>query len=409
MAIREVAARGRSEAPKYISAVTSIRVSMSLITYILVIIVALVIPKPVTEKMLIIIYGLSLLPIAFSFTWLFVAREELHANMIATIGGQVIHLALVLIFISAPCDLNKIPWIWLALNGITSLILVVMEISKYGVFRFSIDWQLWKSLFKESLPMAAAGFLWLPFHSIDIFLLSYVKGDIEVGWYSSARKLVFYALTGGVAFSMAIFPILSQKFKEGVSRAKSLIEQSVRLVFAFGLPVGIGGVILSKPIQLFLYGAEYEQGHYAMQFLIWVVLFIIMYYLGQVAVTAAGKQRYYLYAVALGMSVSIVLDFALVFRFGYIGVSIGTLAGEATVGIYLLLRLKQIVNFKLISPFVRPLAASVIMGIFLLFLPQWHVLILIALGALVYFIFLVVFGGVNKEDWLLVKNQIFKK
>ena len=106
--------------------------------------------------------------------------------------------------------------------------------------------------------------------------------------------------------------------------------------------------------------------------------------------------------------VNVVLNLLVIPKYGYIGSSWATVVTELFLFLFNYALIRRSLFTLSLKDFIKPAIAGIIMGGILYFLPAWNVLILIAIGAVIYFILLFLLGGIQKEDLRIVATFVKK-
>ena len=91
----------------------------------------------------------------------------------------------------------------------------------------------------------------------DVIILGILTNSTVVGYYSGAEKLIVCARRGIGAVSDAIYPFISQKFKESKDTAFSFLRKQLTVYLIFGVSVGFMILFLSPVVVPWLLGDKY--------------------------------------------------------------------------------------------------------------------------------------------------------
>src|ERR1041384_1773966 len=100
-------------------------------------------------------------------------------------------------------------------------------------------------------------------------MLRLMRTDEEVGWDNAADNVLapLIALRFIVIFSLN--PAFSRLFAQAPQEMEREANRVIRFCLYVALPVGVGGMILAKPIVRMLYGEAYAPAADALAVLIW--------------------------------------------------------------------------------------------------------------------------------------------
>jgi O-antigen/teichoic acid export membrane protein len=292
------------------------------------------------------------------------------------------------------------------INVLFSLYITIKVFAKPS---FRIDLKSWKSTVKEALPFGLTAVFVTVYFQIDTVMLSIMKGDAVVGWYNAAYKLVLALMFIPTTFVGSMFPIISRFYMSSQNSLKVAYGKTFKYLTMIGLPLAIGATILADKIVLIVYGKGFGNSTIALQILIWAMVLMFLTYLFGTVLESINRQREVTKIAGINTLVNICLNLLLIPRFSYIGASVATVATEA-VGFILLFYYisKHLHAAPLLKLTLKPLMASLPMGLFIFYFKGINTVVLIAVAVLLYFGMIHWLRGVSEEDIGLFK-QVFKK
>jgi O-antigen/teichoic acid export membrane protein len=321
-------------------------------------------------------------------------------------------LALTFVYIASALEFNLyIVAFVILLSEIPPLILFIKISKKFTTLSIIWDTVTIKYLLKECWPLATMAILVTLYYRIDTIMLSFLKGDEAVGYYNGAYIILSSLLLLPDAFVRSIFPLMSDFYQTGIlSLAKTFIRSFKYLITAAILIVCIG-FMLSKEIILFLYGDDFLPSASALEILIFAGGIIFISTLVSTTLTAVNKQRINMWLALINVFCNIVLNLLLIPKWSYIGASIATVITEG-IGCVLafMINLKNFEISFLKWSYLRyltigiPIALSVVL---IKALQGLHILMIIPLVSLSYFITLLILQWFDDEDKNIIK-QIMK-
>jgi O-antigen/teichoic acid export membrane protein len=280
--------------------------------------------------------------------------------------------------------------------GIATLIYIYRKDSRS--ISFKIDLPFWKEIFSHSLPMAASYLLIQIYLNFDMLLLGFIHGEKTVGLYSAAYKVITMINMFGLYYFLALFPNISRMYESSTEKMKGLLSRSLKNISLVALPLCVGGTIVARPLITLIFGNEFAMSALPFKILIWnvAVIWISLHY-GNTLI-ACNRQNQYMVGVAIGAVTNIVLNLIFIPRYGMTAAAITTVLSELIVLWFMYLKLNTILRLSFLGLIPKPLLASIIMGITLYLVPEWHVIALIFIGAGTYFLSAIAIGAVSKED-----------
>jgi len=181
-----------------------------------------------------------------------------------------------------------------------------------------------KSL-KTALPYGIHAILATLYFQIDTVLLSYFKGNIEVGYYQAAMRILMATMIVYEVIVSAFFPVIGASIRNDKEKFEKYAMFLNKIVIYVGLVFGIGIFIFSEPMIKLLYGSQYQNSVIIMQIL---AIVIFLRFLGAgyaLFITVAEGQKYRAIGVSLSVIVSIILNILLIPKLGGIGAAVASL------------------------------------------------------------------------------------
>ncbi|MFC1914661.1 flippase [Chloroflexota bacterium] len=403
-------ARDKEKIKDYVGSTLTLRLCLATIGFVLLLLVALFINKPLEIKYIIILYGLGLIPIGLSFAWVFRGVEKMEYIGLGRILTGVIYIVLVLSFFKSSEQLLLVPCFWVGSNLLAAGLLISIFVRSFGKPRLRFNLASWRSLLKQALPMGFAVIMGYIMLSIDTVMLGFMKSNEEVGYYNAAYKIIIFLSMMSASYSETIYPLASSYYQVSLDSLKRLLQFSTKLMSTLALPLAVGGTILARPIMNLIFGAKYDNGIIALQILIWATAVAMVRLAYSRGLLSSDRERRFARVVTAGAIVNIILNLILIPPLGFIGAAIATVAAETVVFLGFYTEFRKVMEVPLARHLVKPLIASAIMSLFL----YWgldglnlNVIALIFGGAFIYFVFLLAIKGLSKQEMRLIRSTVF--
>ena len=407
--IREVA-RDKSQASKYLNNVISMRALLSLIIFALISITINAMDYPAGTKNVVYLFGIYTLVVSFSnvFKMTFHAFEKMEYAAGITIFTNIIRVALGLLVLFLGYGLIELALVFL-LSGAFDLLLSFLVCERRFVKpKLELDFEFWRSTIKIALPIGMLSIFGLIYIRIDTVMLSMMKGDAVVGWYNAAYGLVLAFTPIPSLFLNALFPLMSRYYVSSNDSLKLTYEKSFKYLFILGLPLALGITLLADRFILLFYGQQFYPSIIALQILAWEILLIFSYGpLGALLVTT-DRQNEMVILLGITALVNVILNLILIPPLSYVGAAIATIITETILlGLYVYYLSKYFYTLPLHKIVIKPIVASLVMGIFIYFCGSINLLPLVILAITLYFVILYLIRGLSKEDIVLLLD-VFK-
>ena len=400
--------RDPSMAPKLIGNAYFIRLILTVFAVVLSMIVISFMSYPADTTTYIYIASFTVLFISFSdlYATIFQANLKMGYREIAKLAFKIISAALIFWIIFSQGTLTQV-MIALVFSEMVKTLISYLFSRKLVRPRFEIDFGLWKYLFKEALPIALAGVIFIIYFRIDVLMLSIMQGDAEVGLYSAAYKLSEPLSLIPIALLTSMFPIMSASFKTSKERLIRIYRLCVRYLFIIMLPIAIGTTILADRIIFLVYGTEFAGSATALQILIWTLVFTSAGYVLTNLLISIGKQKLYTSSMVLCAIANVTLNFILIPALSYNGAAIATVATNAVLfmaSFYFVSKHLQLPPVR--KTLIKSVISGLLMGAFVYYIIDVNIFLLILLAIVVYLIALLFLNTFSEEDIDVINRVI---
>ncbi|SDF24808.1 Membrane protein involved in the export of O-antigen and teichoic acid [Methanolobus vulcani] len=346
--------------------------------------------------------------ISYLFESLFQANLKMQYSSIGLISSKFIYAIFVFIFIYLHYPIIYFFYGYVAAESIR-MILAMFYSKKFINLHFSIDFGMWKYLFKECLPFIAGYALFIIYYRIDILMLSKMVGNTAVGLYSAAYKLTDPLLFLPGALASTMMPVMSKLYHENVSKLNYTYSLGCKYILQLMLPITMGLFLLSDRIIHLLYSADYNYSVITLQILSLTVIFNSINSIQSSLLTSSNRQKMNTISVGICCVINIILNIILIPLYSYNGAAIATL-----ISVILLFISESIFIYKSFSyiPLNKSsfmiILSSVIMGLVLSMLPKINMFLTIIICAVLYLCLLVLFKSISGDDYLMLKSLVKK-
>lgn len=263
---------------------------------------------------------------------------------------------------------------------------------------FSKD--LIKKIIFAALPFTLSGFFAIFLTNTDIFLIGWFLDATQVGIYAAGLRIIQLLYILPSIITLSFLPVFSKLANQDNQKFKILLEKGLKILSLIAFPLTIGGIILAKPIILFIFGKEYVSG--ALSFAILSLTISIDFYASILmnAIFAYDKQKYLSFYTGIGAIFNVILDLILIPRYGITGSAIATFFAQLISNIYLWNRMYKINQFQFLSLIKKGLLSAFLMGFLCLILNLFNIQVLINIFISGIFYFIILY---------LLKEPIFKE
>jgi O-antigen/teichoic acid export membrane protein len=410
LTIREVA-RDKNLAGKYLGNIVVIKVPLSIITFCLIVFIINMMHYPADTTMAVYLAGISVILTSFSqlFRSIFVAFERMEYEAFLNIVKTIITVSLGLLVLFSGYGLIELVSVFVVAGLVDFCLSIFITLRKFVKPKIEIDLDFWKRSILTALPFALLSVVSIIYLRIDTVMLSVMKGDEVVGWYSAAYTILLAMLFIPEIFSYAIFPSMSKFFVSSKDALKTTLEKSSKYLFIIGLPTMLGLILLADKIVLIIYGIKFTNSIIALQILsLYLPLRFVNYILAR-TLYSIDKQMSVALTVTITAAANVVLNLFLIPILSFIGAAIATVLTEIILfALYFYFISKYFHRLTLHKIFIKPSISCLVMGIFIYQFKEIILFLLIPLATFLYFGLLYLLRTFSEEDMLLFK-QVMKK
>jgi O-antigen/teichoic acid export membrane protein len=375
--------------------VAVIKTAIVLVAIITLALVAAALEKPVEVKLVVLLSGLTLLPLALDTRWVYrgLARNRwVGASMVL---AQMIYVLCLLTAVRTPAD---VVWVLPALAfgelvGVCYLVLPLLR-----EWNRKVDLERAWDIFRSSGFLVASSILGAVTRTVDVILIALLLGEAQVGLYTAAYRICFLVVALALALHSAYLPRLARAAVEGLEATNALTRRAFHSAASLAVPCAIGGWILAGPMLANLFGEPFSPARDSLRLLLVAmgVLFLDGVLLQILVVFDRTRPELLIRGTAAGLNV--VLNLLWIPRYGIEGAAMATVLAEIAV---LLLRLMvgRRLGIKIGGGLlVKPLLASAVMaGVMILIGPlvPWWVMLLT--GGVTYLVCLAALRGLPQD------------
>ncbi|AKB38019.1 Membrane protein involved in the export of O-antigen, teichoic acid lipoteichoic acids [Methanosarcina siciliae C2J] len=412
--VREMS-RNPNSMQNIIGNVHVIKILLSMIAVFFSILTISLMGYPGTTTLYIYIASVVLLFQSFSDTFktIFVTKLDMQYEILSKIISKIVFVGLILYIIALKGTMYQIILAYIFSEFLRTVLNYAFS-RKIVRAKFDINFSMWKSLLKESLPIALSSSFLVIYHRIDILMLSMMIRGIEaetaVGLYSAAYKLSEPLGLISTSLVVSLYPLMSKSFNNSKNDFFKTYEIGLKYTVILMLPIAVGTTLIADKIILLIYDSSYEGSITALQILIWSLLLASINLLLISSLTSINKQRLNTLSMGVCVVANIVLNMILIPSYSYNGASIATVITE----LILLLMSLYFAYVNLDLPPVRaasakPLVSCLIMGIPIYYMSNFttiNVFFIVLSGAAVYLIALLGTNTFSKDEKKIIKSVL---
>ncbi len=396
---REIS-RPNADERKIVSNALALRLTSSLLVFIITPIFVYFLPYSHDVKIGIIIAAASFV---FSTTYMVlngVFQKNLAMDKVASaeVLGKI--LQIIIIILAVKLNLGFIAIIFSVLASmILNFLVIIILARKYVSLSLQFDFAYWKKFLRESAPLGFSALIVFIYFKIDTILLSILKTSTDVGLYNAAYKVLenitfFPAMIIGL-----IFPLLSRHIFTDKKEFSRIANETLKVFIILIVPLVVGTLFLADGVIHLIGGDAFAQSANILRILIFALVFIFFGNLFNNILIASNHQRKLIIPLVLCAVFNITSNLLFIPLYSYNAAAITSVFTEffvASAGFFLVLKYA---NFApRIDNFKRILFSGFMMGLFL-YLFKTEGFFFLALGSSgVYILFLWLTKTITAKD-----------
>lgn len=405
-AIRECsAARGdKNKLGEKASQIFSINVCTTIIAYALLGLSLVFFRKLDSYRTLIIIQSTAILFTTWGTDWLNSAMEDFKFITIRSITFQFVSLFLMFVLVQKPQDYLKYAAISV-LSTCGASITNILYRRKYCTVRFTKNMH-WKEHFKPILLLFVMILSQTIFNSADVTMLGVIKGDYEVGIYSTATKISNIISQVVASLAWVVMPRMSSYFAEGdYEKINKFLKKVFGVLVLIGLPCIAGVISLSNEIVLIVGGDSYQAS--AVPLTILMISFgcslVGGSFLGNMVFLPSKKEKTYMYICCIATAVNVILNLFLIKIWGATAAATTTAFCSFLIMVLLIATRDKRIKLNYIreviwAPVIGSILIMLFCGLIKTFIPiLWSKVFVCISGSVIIYVFTL----------LLLKNELF--
>ena len=162
---------------------------------------------------------------------------------------------------------------------------------------------------------------------------SIISDKSEVGYYEQAQKIIKILLTVITSLGTVMMPRIANTFASGEKeKINEYMKKSFNMVFLLAFPMIFGIITVSKAFVPVFFGTGYDKVAILMSVISPIILLIgLSNVTGTQYLLPTKRQKEYTISVVFGAIINLILNACLIWKYGAIGASIGTVLAELTV------------------------------------------------------------------------------
>lgn len=218
-------------------------------------------------------------------------------------------------------------------------LLFLISFRKPKIFKWKIDFAIFKDLIRISLPLMLAGIAHSIYMRFDQIMVAQLVSNTAAGYYSFAVKIVNTLNFIPLVIVNAFYPSLT---KLGIfsNRAKDRFRLLASICVFILVIIACLITLFSDFIIISIAGESYLDASIILKVYVWSTVFLALGIIRNRYLMIASLEKLTLYYSLTGAAINIILNFVLIKYYGFAGAAFSTLITHFIVG-YLVLYLRN--------------------------------------------------------------------
>jgi O-antigen/teichoic acid export membrane protein len=325
----------------------SLRFYLSLITFVLTIILAILFHYPISVLIPIVLISFVIFANMFSGTYLILSSIK-QKSYLASIVSMVFQICLVVLLIVGVLVTKQLITVFIItfiLYNVYSLINYFLVKNDVGKLSLKIDLKQWLIIIKKSFIFLLISLLAGFYSKVDVLILNAIKGKQAVGIYSAGYRFLDALMFVVTAYNLSSMPLFAKLVKEKRRQIFiNKIKKDVTLVFFIGTLIALGFYFLGPIILPILYKSTYLQSIQVLRIIIFALPLILLTSVFLNSIYALNKAKNVIYIFAFQLILNICLNLLFIPKFSFFASAYITLIGETINTFICFIILRKILN-----------------------------------------------------------------
>ncbi|MBW8360039.1 MAG: flippase [Weeksellaceae bacterium] len=164
---------------------------------------------------------------------------------------------------------------------------------------------------------------------LDIFLIGFLSGDKNVGYYTVASKLIRYVISFITIIGAVLLPRLSYLYLHDKELYHRYLVKSFDLIMLFAIPFSIYFFVFADAVIMLMAGTGFSESVLTMRLLSPLCIVVCLaYYMGFLILYPQSKERIYTRAVVVAALVSILVNYFAISHYRQNGAAVVSVIAE---------------------------------------------------------------------------------
>ena len=350
-------------------------------------------------------------------SWFFIGLEDFKKTVSRNLIIKLISVVSIFLLVKVPEDLNMYFWIYV-LSALIGNLSLWFYLPKYLVKVKFKELNIIKHL-KPTLALFIPEIAIQVYTVLDKTMIGAIWNDkSEVGYYQQSEKIIKLLLTIITSLGTVLLPRIASCFANNKKQEVfGYLKKSFNFVFILAFPMIFGIIAVADKFVPLFFGPGYDKVIVLMRVISPIILFIGMSnVIGRQYLLPTKRQKQYTTSVIGGAVVNLIMNSCLIWKWGALGASIGTVIAEFTVTLLQFIFVRKEFDIKgILKLSIKYIVASIVMFIVCKFVGLIKVndfvsiVLQVGAGVIIYILMLLLLKDKFTFDMISeIKNKVFK-
>jgi O-antigen/teichoic acid export membrane protein len=251
----------------------------------------------------------------------FEARQDMKTITIFSLTERLVYTCFIALGVWLLGSLQAVALCYAASYAVMACIALYVFQSRFSSISFSFSVSELKRYTKIGFPFFLIGIASVLYYKIDTLFLTAYRPSAQVGIYNAAIRVIDSQVFIPYVLIATVFPSLSKLFRSNNPEFFHVLRQSILLFAAIGLAIG-GVIFFCSPIIIkILYSTLYSDAIPVLRILSLMIVFYFTYFILGYGLMALHRETIFTTGMIITAGLSILGNYFVIPRYGYIGAS----------------------------------------------------------------------------------------
>jgi O-antigen/teichoic acid export membrane protein len=283
---------------------------------------------------------------------------------IVDIGIQVVATGAILLLVYEHRGLYALLGAGVAAAGLNVALVAVACRGVIGRVWPQVDVDAWKRLLVEALPLGIALILNTIYFRVDAILLSVLRGSEDTGIYGVAYRFLEVSTGFTNLLVMSLFPLLAAAaHSRDSARVHDVAQRGLDVLVVAGIPLVVATIVVAPSLVHLAAGAAFDRAVGPLRIVIVAAALMPVNGLLGYLLIALRRERDALWLNVVALAVNVVLNVALIPRFGVTAAAWIAISSELVILVGVLVLVRRYAGFTpAVGVSLRATAAGAVMA-----------------------------------------------